>query len=193
MKVITDKTVIRVAVTQNGTRVASQTLGLPSVTRVVATGPQGAAGPQGPQGPQGLVGPQGLTGPQGLQGNTGPQGPQGDVGPTGPQGDTGPQGIQGDPGPQGPQGDPGIAIDEGSGFNDGDTLIYDALSDVWVPAPATAGAKGGGTDKVFWENDQTVNTSYTITSSKNAMTAGPITIQSGVTVTVPSGSEWTIV
>lgn len=55
------------------------------------------------------------------------------------------------------------------------------------------GATGGGNDDVFYENGQTVTTNYTITSSKNAMSAGPVTIASGVTVTVPSGSEWVIV
>ncbi len=55
------------------------------------------------------------------------------------------------------------------------------------------GATGGGTDRVFYENDQTVNTNYTIATSKNAMSAGPITVASGVTVTVPDGSTWTIV
>ena len=57
----------------------------------------------------------------------------------------------------------------------------------------SAGATGAGDDRVFWENDQSVTTSYEITAGQNAMTAGPVTIQSGVTVTVPSGSEWTIV
>lgn len=52
---------------------------------------------------------------------------------------------------------------------------------------------GGGSDKVFYENDKTVNSNYTISSNKNAMTAGPITVASGVTVTVPSGSTWTVV
>ncbi len=47
---------------------------------------------------------------------------------------------------------------------------------------------GGAVNGVFWENDQTVTTSYTITAGKNAGTFGPITINSGVTVTVPSGS-----
>jgi hypothetical protein len=56
-----------------------------------------------------------------------------------------------------------------------------------------AGAKGGSTDQVFYENDQTVTANYTITTNKNAMTAGPITIDAGVTVTIPTGSEWSIV
>lgn len=55
------------------------------------------------------------------------------------------------------------------------------------------GATGGGTDDVFLENGQTVNTNYTLTSGKNAVSAGPITIASGVTVTVPAGSNWAIV
>ena len=46
---------------------------------------------------------------------------------------------------------------------------------------------------VFWENNQTVSTSYTITSNKNAISAGPITFADSITVTVPDGSEWTIV
>lgn len=61
----------------------------------------------------------------------------------------------------------------------------------WIPF--SAGAKGGGTDQVFYENDQTVTTNYTLTSGTNAVTAGPVTINSGVTVTVPSGSVWTVV
>ncbi len=55
------------------------------------------------------------------------------------------------------------------------------------------GAAGGGTDDIFYENSQTVTTNYTISTNKNAMTAGPVTINSGVTVTVPSGSSWVIV
>ena len=55
------------------------------------------------------------------------------------------------------------------------------------------GATGGGSDEVFYENDQTVTTNYTITNGKNAMAAGPITINSGVTVTVGSGETLTIV
>ena len=52
---------------------------------------------------------------------------------------------------------------------------------------------GGGTDKLFYENDIVMTTNYTITSGKNAMSAGPITVNSGVTLTVPAGSTYTIV
>ena len=46
---------------------------------------------------------------------------------------------------------------------------------------------------MFYENNITLTSNYTITTNKNAMTAGPVTINSGVTVTVPSGSTWTVV
>jgi hypothetical protein len=55
------------------------------------------------------------------------------------------------------------------------------------------GAVGGGSNAAFYENDTTISSDYTITSGKNAMSAGPITVNSGVTVTIPSGSCWTIV
>ena len=55
------------------------------------------------------------------------------------------------------------------------------------------GATGGGSDDIFVENGQTVTTNYTITTNKNAMSAGPVTIASGITVTVPSGSTWVVV
>ena len=55
------------------------------------------------------------------------------------------------------------------------------------------GAKGGSNDQVFFENDQTVTSTYSISSYKIAMSAGPITIDSGATVTIPSGSTWVIV
>jgi len=55
------------------------------------------------------------------------------------------------------------------------------------------GATGGGADQWAIEHDNTVTTSYTITSGKNVISAGPITINSGAVVTVPSGSSWAIV
>ena len=55
------------------------------------------------------------------------------------------------------------------------------------------GATGGGNDEIFFQNGQTVTSSYTITTSKNAGTFGPVSINSGVVVTVPSGSVWTVV
>jgi len=45
----------------------------------------------------------------------------------------------------------------------------------------------------IYENTLTVSTDYTITDGRNAMSAGPITIASGVTVTVGTGETWTVV
>ena len=56
-----------------------------------------------------------------------------------------------------------------------------------------AGASGAGSDKIFWENGQTVTQNYTITNNQNAMSAGPITINNSVTVTVGDGETLTIV
>ena len=54
------------------------------------------------------------------------------------------------------------------------------------------GATGGGSDEVFVENGQTVTSNYTLTTNKNALSVGPISINSGVTVTVPTGSNWVV-
>ena len=55
------------------------------------------------------------------------------------------------------------------------------------------GATGAGGDEIFYENEQNVTTSYSITTNENAVSAGPITVDSGATVTIPSGSTWVIV
>ena len=55
------------------------------------------------------------------------------------------------------------------------------------------GALGGTGNFVFWENDKVVSADYQITTGKNAGSFGPVTINSGVTVTIPTSSAWTIV
>ena len=59
--------------------------------------------------------------------------------------------------------------------------------------PAGAPVGGASTNTVFFENDKEVAVNYQITSTKNAMSAGPLQINAGIAVTVPSGSSWTIV
>lgn len=54
------------------------------------------------------------------------------------------------------------------------------------------GATGGGADQVFVENGVTVTTNYTLTTNYNAESVGPISINSGVTVTIPSGQRWVV-
>ena len=55
------------------------------------------------------------------------------------------------------------------------------------------GATGGGGDAVFVETNQNITADYTLSTGFNAMSAGPVTIASGVTVTIPTGATWTIV
>lgn len=55
------------------------------------------------------------------------------------------------------------------------------------------GATGGGSNQIFFENDQVVSSDYTVGAGKNAGSFGTITINSGITVTIPSGSTWSIV
>jgi len=71
------------------------------------------------------------------------------------------------------------------------TLFGDGSNLSNLPAGAPVG--GASTNTVFFENDIAVAVNYQITSNKNAMSAGPISINAGIAVTVPSGSSWTIV
>ena len=54
------------------------------------------------------------------------------------------------------------------------------------------GATGGGSDEVFVENGVTVTTNYTLSTGKNAESVGPITINAGITVSIPSTQRWVI-
>ena len=60
----------------------------------------------------------------------------------------------------------------------------------WVGLGGASGSAGNG---FVYENDTTVTADYTITAGKNAMSAGPITINTGVSVVIPTGSAWVIV
>lgn len=88
-------------------------------------------------------------------------------------------------------GDAFTVIQEGAGR----ALVVEGAAD-FTNATVTGlslGARGGGSDEAFFENDATITTDYTITAGKNAGTFGPVTINSGATVTVPSGSVWTVI
>ena len=100
---------------------------------------------------------------------------------------------------------PILSIQDASTSQKGAVQLEDSTSSTSVTTAATpnavkaaydlasaAGATGGGTDKVFYENDQTVTTNYTLTG-KNALTAGPISINSGVVVTINAGANWVII
>lgn len=57
----------------------------------------------------------------------------------------------------------------------------------------TASGGGNTTTSGLYEHANTISANYTISSGNNALSAGPVTVNSGVTVTVPSGSVWTVV
>jgi len=84
----------------------------------------------------------------------------------------------------------GVEIEAGSSA----LVAWDSsINDFIKVAGGGGGAAGGGSDQIFFENDQTVTTNYTIPTGKNAGTFGPVSINSGITVTVPTGSVWTVV
>ena len=78
-------------------------------------------------------------------------------------------------------------------FNTTDTSFEGYDGSAWGAIGGGGGATGGGSDQVFYENGQTVTTNYTLTSNTNAMSTGPITINSGVAVTVPTGGRLVII
>ena len=70
------------------------------------------------------------------------------------------------------------------------TSSFEGYGASWMPVGG--GATGGGNDAIFVENDLVVTTNYTIPATKNAHTVGPISINSGISVTVSSGSRWLV-
>ena len=66
----------------------------------------------------------------------------------------------------------------------------DAANLTNLPASAPVGT---GTDRAFFLNDKVILSSYEIPAEKNAGTFGPVQVAAAKTVTIPSGSVWTIV
>ncbi len=71
--------------------------------------------------------------------------------------------------------------------NSGKFLTTDGSAASWATI-----ATGNTTANGMWEHAHTISSNYSITSGNNAMAAGPITINSGVSVTIPTGSTWVI-
>jgi len=68
-----------------------------------------------------------------------------------------------------------------------------SIANIKTLIPPGSGAKGGAGNLVFWENPVSVSVSYSISAGANAGSFGPLVIDNGVTVTVPTGSTWSIV
>jgi hypothetical protein len=84
----------------------------------------------------------------------------------------------------------------GTAITAGDSALVTwdtSTSDYIKIAGGGGGATGGGGNQVFFENDLVITVDYTIPTTKNAGTFGPVEIASGVTVTVPDTTTWTIV
>jgi len=82
------------------------------------------------------------------------------------------------------------AVQGGFRFNTTTVKFEGYNGTVW--SSVGGGATGGGADTVFYENTRTVTTNYTLSSSNNAHSVGPITVNSGITVTIPSGARWVV-
>ena len=88
----------------------------------------------------------------------------------------------------GPAGQIGIA---GANYGtSGQALLSGGMSGsvTW----GVVGATGGGTDQWALEHENTITTSYSISTGKNVISAGPLTVNAGVIVTVPAASSWVI-
>jgi len=59
-------------------------------------------------------------------------------------------------------------------------------------ADVSGGATGAGGDKVFMENELVVTTDYELSANKSAVSVGPVTINTGISVTIPSGHTWVV-
>ena len=77
-------------------------------------------------------------------------------------------------------------------INIADGIIY-YEDDAGVVQQFTSGGGSATADNGIFVNANTVSTSYTIASGYNGLSAGPVTVNSGVTVTISSGSVWTVV
>lgn len=72
-------------------------------------------------------------------------------------------------------------------------VAWDSNASDFTQIAGGGGATGGGANQVFFNNDLIVTNDYTIPATKNSGTFGPVEIASGVTVTVPGTSTWSIV
>lgn len=68
---------------------------------------------------------------------------------------------------------------------------WDTVLTRWRPMYGATGGTDG--NRMFFENQSNVTSDYTITTGFNAGTFGPITLNAGISVTIPSNSVWTVV
>jgi hypothetical protein len=78
-------------------------------------------------------------------------------------------------------------------FNSQTTGFEGYNGSAWGEIGGGGGATGGGSDQIFYENGQTVTTNYTISTNSNAMTVGPVSVNSGIVITIPTGSRYVVI
>ena len=86
--------------------------------------------------------------------------------------------------------DDAVGVAELSATGTASSTVYLRGDNAWSTVPAGS-PTGGGSDKIFFENGQTVTTAYTLTANYNAVSAGPVAVTANVTLT--GTSEWVIV
>lgn len=76
--------------------------------------------------------------------------------------------------------------------NSGNLVPFASVSkDVFVTYPAET-AVISGANRAINLNTTTISENYTLPSGQNGFSVGPITVNSGVSVTVPSGQKWVV-
>jgi len=81
---------------------------------------------------------------------------------------------------------PGTPADGMIRYNNDENSFEGYIDGAW------GGISGAQANGVIYENNLTISADYTLTTGKNGMSVGPITVDSGVTVTIPSGQRWVI-
>jgi len=87
----------------------------------------------------------------------------------------------------------------------GQVLIYNQTTSLWEKAYLTAGAnitvtnaagaitiEASGSSGTILENEQTIASNYTVSSAKNGLSVGPVTVNTGIAVTVGTGQKWLV-
>lgn len=78
-------------------------------------------------------------------------------------------------------------------LSNGVTYVYDGTKWKVISKPTDIPPFGGGNNDIFYENSLVATNDYTVSTAKSAISAGPITIDAGVTITIPDGSRWVVV
>jgi hypothetical protein len=159
------------------------------ITTTIAYNVAGPTGPTGYTGPQGATGPTGYTGPTGAASNvTGPTGYTGPTGWTGPTGAGASITINNDISTTGPYYPVFSTVTSGTPttFNTSNANL------LYAPALGQLTALNVASSQGIFLNSTTITTNYTIPTNYNGLSAGPITVNSGVVVVIPSGSSWTV-